>query len=56
MGLDTMNWDNANLPKAFFASVGGVDYRGYISLEFDGKEAHETAIPKSLAELRRAFG
>lgn len=32
-----------------------VDYRGYISLEFEGKEKHETAIPKSLAMLRKAF-
>ncbi|WP_146536853.1 sugar phosphate isomerase/epimerase family protein [Rubripirellula reticaptiva] len=32
-----------------------VDYRGYISLEFEGKESHETAIPKSLAMLRKAF-
>jgi len=33
----------------------GVHYRGYISLEFEGKEKHETAIPKSLELLRRAF-
>ena len=33
-----------------------VDYRGYISLEFEGKENHETAIPKSLDLLRQAFG
>ena len=33
----------------------GVDYRGYISLEFEGKEKHGTAIPKSLAMLRKAF-
>jgi L-ribulose-5-phosphate 3-epimerase len=32
-----------------------VGYRGYISLEYEGKEAHQTAIPKSLAVLRRAF-
>ncbi|MDA9840748.1 sugar phosphate isomerase/epimerase [Rubripirellula sp.] len=32
-----------------------VDYRGYISLEFEGKENHETAIPKSLSLLRQAF-
>ena len=32
-----------------------VDYRGYISLEFEGKESHETAIPKSLSMLRNAF-
>ena len=33
-----------------------VDSRGYISLEFEGKENHETAIPKSLELLRKAFG
>jgi len=32
-----------------------VDYNGYISLEFEGEESHETAIPKSLKLLRRAF-
>jgi len=31
------------------------DYRGYISLEFEGNESPETAIPKSLALLREAF-
>jgi L-ribulose-5-phosphate 3-epimerase len=31
------------------------DYRGYISLEFEGGESPETAIPKSLAALREAF-
>jgi len=30
-------------------------YRGYVSLEFEGHEAPGTAIPKSLAMLRRAF-
>ena len=30
-------------------------YRGYVSLEFEGKENFETAVPKSLAVLRRAF-
>jgi L-ribulose-5-phosphate 3-epimerase len=32
------------------------NYRGYISLEFEGKEDYHTAIPKSLALLRKAFG
>jgi sugar phosphate isomerase/epimerase len=32
------------------------DYRGYVSLEFEGKEDYRTAIPKSLELLRRAFG
>lgn len=33
-----------------------VNYRGYISLEFEGKENYQTAIPKSLKLLRDAFG
>lgn len=33
-----------------------VDYRGYISLEFEGKEDVRTAIPKSLELLRKTFG
>jgi sugar phosphate isomerase/epimerase len=32
-----------------------VNYRGWISLEFEGKENYKTAIPKSLALLRNAF-
>ena len=32
------------------------NYRGYISLEFEGKEDYQTAIPKSLELLRSAFG
>ena len=31
------------------------NYRGYISLEFEGKESARTAIPKSLALLRRTM-
>ncbi len=31
------------------------NYKGYISLEFEGKEAASTAIPKSLTMLRAAF-
>lgn len=30
-------------------------YRGYISLEFEGREEYQTAVPKSLAQLRAAF-
>jgi len=32
-----------------------VNYQGYISLEFEGKEDFQTAIPKSLETLRKAF-
>jgi sugar phosphate isomerase/epimerase len=31
------------------------EYSGYISLEYEGREDHRTAIPKSLAMLREAF-
>lgn len=31
-------------------------YTGWVSLEMEGKEAPETAVPKSLAVLRQAFG
>ena len=30
-------------------------FRGYVALEFEGKEDYKTALPKSLALLRRAF-
>ena len=32
------------------------NFRGYVSLEFEGNEDYQTAIPKSLAVLRKAFG
>jgi sugar phosphate isomerase/epimerase len=32
------------------------NYHGYVSLEFEGNEDWKTAIPKSLAVLRKAFG
>lgn len=31
-------------------------YTGYVSLEMEGKEDPETAVPRSLRRLRRAFG
>jgi sugar phosphate isomerase/epimerase len=31
------------------------DYRGWVSLEFEGKESPKTAVPKSLTMLRKAF-
>ena len=30
-------------------------YRGYVALEFEGKEDYRTAIPKSLALLRKSY-
>jgi sugar phosphate isomerase/epimerase len=48
----TLDLDYARIAKILQA----VNYGGYISLEFEGKEDYKTAIPKSLAMLRRAFG
>jgi sugar phosphate isomerase/epimerase len=31
------------------------NFHGYVSLEFEGNEDYKTAIPKSLAVLRKAF-
>ena len=33
-----------------------VNYGGYVSLEFEGKESADAAVPKSIALLREAFG
>lgn len=33
-----------------------VNYRGWLSLEMEGKEAPATGVPRSLATLRKAFG
>lgn len=37
MGLDTMNWDNANLPKAFFASVAQHNTKPFLFDKIDGE-------------------
>jgi sugar phosphate isomerase/epimerase len=36
--------------------LADVNYTGYISLEMEGKEDPDTAVPKSIALLREAFG
>lgn len=35
--------------------LAGVGYNGYVSLEFEGKEDPDVAVPKSIAMLRQAF-
>jgi L-ribulose-5-phosphate 3-epimerase len=37
-------------------SLSAVNYSGYVSLEMEGKEDPDTAVPKSIAMLREAFG
>ena len=50
-------WYTLDIDYARVAEIlRNANYRGYISLEFEGQESHETAIPKSLAVLRSAFG
>jgi L-ribulose-5-phosphate 3-epimerase len=41
--------------KRIAAILRGVNYSGYISLEYEGKEDANTAVPKSLDLLRKAF-
>ena len=36
--------------------LADANYSGYVSLEFEGKDPADTAVPKSLAMLRQAFG
>ena len=49
-------WYSLDLDYVKIAEIfNRFNYRGYISLEFEGSEAPETAIPKSLALLREAF-
>jgi len=48
----TLEIDNARV-AGILRKAG---YKGYISLEMEGKENPATAIPKSLAVLRKAYG
>ena len=48
----TLKLDYARIAKILRTA----NYRGYVSLEFEGKEDPRTAVPKSLKLLREAFG
>ncbi len=49
-------WYTLDLDYARIAAIlKSVNYRGFISLEFEGKEDPATAVPKSLALLRKHF-
>jgi sugar phosphate isomerase/epimerase len=49
-------WYTLDLDYARIASLlRRHNYHGYVALEFEGKEDYRTAIPKSLALLRKAF-
>jgi len=48
----TLDLDYKRIAQIFAA----VNYRGYVSLEFEGKEHPDVAVPKSISMLRRAFG
>ena len=48
----TLDIDYARVNKI----LRDANYRGYVSLEFEGKEDAESGVPKSLALLRQAFG
>ncbi|MFO1498027.1 MAG: sugar phosphate isomerase/epimerase family protein [Verrucomicrobiota bacterium] len=50
-------WYSLDLDYARVARIlADVDYQGYVSLEFEGKENPASGVPKSLQVLREAFG
>lgn len=50
-------WYSLDLDYPRIASIlASVNYTGYVSLEFEGKEDPNVAVPKSIAMLRKAFG
>lgn len=50
------NWYTLDLDYQRIAAIlRKANFRGYISLEMEGKEDAATAVPKSLAVLRKAF-
>jgi L-ribulose-5-phosphate 3-epimerase len=50
-------WYTLDLDYKRIASIlSTVNYQGYISLEFEGKENPDSGVPKSLELLRNAFG
>lgn len=50
-------WYTLDLDYKRIAKIlGAVNYTGYISLEMEGKEDPDTAVAKSVAMLRKAFG
>jgi sugar phosphate isomerase/epimerase len=49
-------WYSLDLDYARIAKIlADANYTGYVALEFEGKEAADTAVPKSLARLRKGF-
>ncbi|HUR46592.1 MAG TPA: sugar phosphate isomerase/epimerase family protein [Candidatus Saccharimonadales bacterium] len=49
-------WYTLNLDYKRIAGIlAKVNYTGYVSLEMEGKEAPDQAVPKSIALLRKAF-
>ena len=42
--------------KRIVSILQKVNYQGYISLEYEGKEDAATAVPKSIEMLRQAMG
>lgn len=50
-------WYTLDLDYSRIAHIlAQANYTGYVSLEMEGKEDPDTAVPKSIAMLRRAFG
>ena len=53
--LDALGSDDGDVRWAAAAILAGINYHGYVSLEMEGKEDPDVAVPKSIAMLRDAF-
>lgn len=50
-------WYSLDLDYERIAAIlATVNYAGFVALEFEGKEAADTAVPRNIAMLRKAFG
>jgi L-ribulose-5-phosphate 3-epimerase len=50
-------WYTLELDYSRIAKIlAKVNYRGFVSLEYEGKESADSAVPKSFEMLRKAFG
>ena len=50
-------WYTLDLDYSRIAAIlAAADYRGYVSIEFEGRESPLTAVPDTIRMLRKAFG
>jgi sugar phosphate isomerase/epimerase len=56
LGIPCIRINSGRWNKRIAGLLRAAGFRGYVSLEMEGKEPAATAVPKSLEVLRAAFG